>query len=130
MAGERIASAAGARLVVEHEGPERLARLDAPHVPRLRRIARLLVVVAANDGELDRLAGLAPGRELLQGSRRATVGAVQEVAEEHDRLRARARDGAIQALDILRGAARWQRDSRLAEARGLAEVEVGDEQGL
>ncbi len=120
VARKRVAAAARPRLVVQDEGAERLARLDAARVPLDGRIAGLLVVVAAHDDELERLARVAPRGEALEGALRAPGGAMQEIPEENDLLRARFIDGAAEPFDILRGRSRRQRDPCAPEARRLA----------
>src|SRR5258708_17955016 len=128
--GERVAAARGTRLVVENEGPERAARLDAVHAPRLRGIAGPLVVVAAHDGELECLARFAPRRETPEGARGAALGAVQEIAEEDDVRGTRLVDRAPEPFHVLGGRARRQRYSGAAKARDLSQVEVSHEQRL
>src|SRR5262245_52606176 len=129
VARERVAAARRAGLVVQHERTEGAARVDAAHAEGFGRIAGAGVVVAANESELEGAGADAPLAGLLQRARRAPVLRMQEVAEEHHLLRARARDGPIEAREILARGARGQRNARLAESRGLAEVEVGDEEG-
>jgi len=77
VAGERVAAACCAGLVVQHEGAEGLARVDASHAPRLRWIARARVVVAAHQRELDRGTRGAPCAELLEGPLRPPLYAAE-----------------------------------------------------
>src|SRR5687768_5193381 len=128
VARERIAAAHRAGLVVEHEGAQRLARVDAAHAPAFRRVARARIVVAAHQRELDGGTRRAPGTEALEGSRGAAFGAVQEVAEEDHAPRAGARERTLEPVDVLARRSRRHRDAELAEARRLAEMEVGDEE--
>jgi len=53
---------------------------------------------------------------------------VEEVTEEDDFLRARPDDRAVHARDVVLRRAAGQRNAGVAEARRLAEVEIGDEQ--
>src|SRR5476649_1179798 len=97
---ERVAAAARARLVVEDEGAERFARLDATHAPRLGRVARLLVVVAAHERELQAAARAAPFVETPEGARRAALLAMQEISQENDPRGACLVERAAEALDV------------------------------
>src|SRR5690348_7304070 len=127
--GEGIAAALRlARLVVQDEGAEAFARLEAAHAPRLGRIARLAVVVAAHERKGESLARFAPRGEAPQRPLGASLGAVQEVAEKDHLARARAVDGAPEPLDVLARRALRKRNACAPEARRLAEVEVGDEE--
>src|SRR6185369_5292344 len=83
VAGERIAAARCAGLVIEDERPHALARIDAPRAPLGRWVARLPVMVAADDGDLQLFALRAPPRE----TRKRVFGAgflrVEKISEEH-----------------------------------------------
>src|SRR5688572_25062951 len=84
VARERIPSARRARLVVQHEGPERAAGVHAADAPGLGRVARARIVVAPHEGELEIAARAAPLAEARERARRASVFRMQEVAEEND----------------------------------------------
>src|SRR5450432_1695745 len=125
---ERVAAAARTRLVIEDEGAERFTRLDAMHAPRLGRVARFLVVIAAHERELQAAACAAPFVESPEGARGAPLLAMQEIPEEDDPRGARLVERAAETLDVLRSGARRKRNPRAAKARGLSQMEVRHEE--
>src|SRR5688500_8640465 len=128
MARERVATRRNSGLVVEHERTQGFAGIDRAHLPFGRRVACARIVVSPHERDGEPAALLAPPGKALERAGCTCCRAVQAVAEEYHMLRAAAGEGAIEPFDVLRGRPGRKGNAGAAEARRLAEMEVGDEE--
>ncbi|PAV73445.1 hypothetical protein WR25_24491 [Diploscapter pachys] len=118
-----------AGLVVQGERAERQRlghHLDAQPG---RRITGMPVMVATHQSDGQRRMAGAPLGKGRQGLRGPAFGAVQEVAEKYQVLAGKALQQGIQALQVAGGGATGHRLAQCPVAGGLAQMQVGDQQG-
>ena len=130
VAGEHEVGGVRLRVVAAGEGAEQPGFVHHGNARLGRRVARAVVVVAAHQRHVQAAVLFAPVVQGFENRGRAAGGRVQEVAEEHQPFGAVQRDEIAQPREVVaRGAARHGLAQR-AEAGGLAQVQVGNEQGL
>lgn len=126
----RVAVAVWSWVVAAGEGAEQPGLVHHLDASLGRRVAGAVVVVAAHQGHGHIAVPRAPVAQRLQHLRRAARRGVQEVAQAHQALRPVFGDQRVQPRQVVARGAAGHGLAQGAVAGGLAQVQVGDEQGL
>src|SRR5581483_7815226 len=127
VAAQRVAARWLLRHVTEQERRHGMRLGDHGDVPLRGRIARLGVVIAAHQGQREIAVRGAPrpkgGIERTDASARC----MQEIAQDEELLRTRAREQRAQALQVMGGRTARHRHTRGTKGGALSEMNIGDE---
>ncbi len=128
VAGQHVVARVRFGFVLQGEGAEQQRFGHDADVQLLGWIARAAVMVAAYQGDFQPRMSLAPGEQLCVRRRRAGFGGVQEVTEEDQPAAGVLRQQCVEALQVGLGGALGHRLAEPSIGRGLAEMNIGDQQ--
>jgi glycerol-3-phosphate O-acyltransferase len=87
MPGEGIARVETPGMVRQHEGVKLIRAVDALDAELARRIARMAVMISANQQETELSTAFPPREQLIEHLLRSTFARVEKIAEEDDSSR-------------------------------------------
>src|SRR5271170_1830969 len=93
----------------------------------VRRPAGARIVIAEDKPDIEPSATASPGQELTHRGVSKRFGSMEEVAERHDCSGIERLDHGVESRQVFASRSRGRGQSGGAEARGLADVHIGDE---
>ncbi len=128
VAGQHMALRAFLRMMAKGEGADRMRLVHHHDLQVGRRIAGTVVMVAPHQRQAQPRMPLAPGPDRSQRRRRMRGLCMQEDTQEQDVIDRMLLQQLVERFQVLCSGAGGYRNAEGAEGRGLAEMDVGDDQ--